>query len=270
MHEKPSLRCTRDYSVFSAHQFNRPMHEDRRLLDSMKRHGFMPSSPIQCQRNGQELRVIRGHHRLEYAKRLGLPVWYVVDESNTNIFDLEAGLQAWSVNDFANHHASHGDPNCAAILAFQKKHGLTLGAAASLVGGESAGSNNKIRAIKSGTFKAASDQTYANLVVSITDHCRALGITFATTTAFVAAVSLVLRVPEFEPRIFMRRVTLNPGLMTKQSTEQACLEEIETLYNYQAKEKRIPLAFRAREVSKARQLTFAGHKGIPRKAKVTA
>jgi hypothetical protein len=261
MHEKPRLPCTRDYGIFEMHEFNRPLHDDVRLLESMTRVGFMPSSPIQCRRNGNDkLKVIRGHHRLDCAKRLKLPVWYVIDESNTDLFSLEGCRQAWSVRDFAHARASAGDEGCAKILAFQKQHGLTLGAAASLVGGESAGSNHKIRAIKAGTFKVAPDTRQALTVVAITDHCRASGVSFATSSAFVSAVSAVVLVSEFDPAVFRHRVTLYPSLMAKRSTVAECLNEIEALYNYGAKDRRLPLAFKAKEAGKERQRNFGRKK----------
>lgn len=262
MHEKPKLQCTHDYSLFERHPFNRPLHDDPRLLESMKKAGFMPSSPIQCLRNGSgTLKVIRGHHRLDCAKRLKLPVWYIVDDSCTDLFHLEGVRQGWSINDFAHARALGGDTSCRALLAFQKLHGLTLGAAASLVGGESAGSTNKIRAIKTGSFKAAADMAHANTVVAITDRCRECGIAFATSTAFIGAVSAVARVPQFDPAVFLHRITLNGKQMTKRTTVAECIDEIDALYNYQAKGKRIPLAFLAREVGKQRQATFGGRQG---------
>ncbi|MCR4331556.1 MAG: hypothetical protein NUV34_02445, partial [Sulfuricaulis sp.] len=90
MREKPKLQCTHKYDLFEMHELNRPLHDDPRLLASMQKTGFMPSSPIQCVRNGNgTLKVVRGHHRLTYAKRLGLPVWFVVDDTKTDLFDLE-------------------------------------------------------------------------------------------------------------------------------------------------------------------------------------
>lgn len=262
MHEKPKLQCTREYGTFEMHEHNRPIHEDARLLDSMQRYGFMPSSPIQCRRNGNgKLLVIRGHHRLDIAKRLKLPVWYVIDDTNTDLFSLEAVHQAWSVNDFTHARASAGDASCAKVLAFREQHGITLGAAISLVAGESAGSNNAVKGIKTGTFKAAADSSHAIAVVAITDHLRDLKIAFATSSAFVQAVSAALRVPEFNADRFKHRASLYPGLMTKRSTVVECLNEIEALYNYGAKDKRLPLAFRAREVGRERQAKFGGKGG---------
>src|SRR3990167_2530870 len=138
---KPRLEKTFNYDLFEMHDYNRTLHENSDLLKSMESHGFMPSSPIQCVSNGSgKLKVIRGHHRYDYAKRLKLPIYYIVDNSNTDIFDLEgSSLQSWSVKDFAVARAKHGDKSIQALLEFKEKHGLTLLSAASLVGGESAG-----------------------------------------------------------------------------------------------------------------------------------
>ena len=263
MHEKPKLQCTRDYSIFKPHDFNRPLHDDPRLLTSMKLHGFMPSSAIQCERNGGgTLKVIRGHHRLDCAKQLKIPVWYIVDESNTDIFDLEGGRPLWSIEDFLHARINAGDVQCKHVLAFSIKHKLTLGSAASLLGGESSGSANMGNNIKKGTFKVAPDQSHANAVVSITDHCRDCGLLFATQAAFVSAVSKVVRVPEFNAMLFKHRVKLHGvGQIERRSGTEQYLDQIDALYNYQAKSTRLPLAFRARETARARQLPHRAKRG---------
>jgi hypothetical protein len=252
---KIELKSTKNYDMFEGHELNRPLHEDDHLRASMEKHGFMPSSPIQCVRNGgSKLKVIRGHHRLYYAKTLGLPVWYVLDESNKDIFDLEASSKAtWSVVDFAEARAQDGDEACIKLLNFRKKHGLTIGSASSLVSGQSASSGNMQKRVKNGTFKIG-DMKHAEQVVAITDHCKTIGIPFATTSAFVAAISSILRVPEFDTARFMHCATLYPAMMNRRSSKDGCLDEIDALYNYALKAKRIPLAFRAKEVGRERQI----------------
>lgn len=256
MRDKPQLRVTRDYAMFEGHEFNRPLHENDDLMESMRKYGFMSSSPLQVVRVGGKLKIIRGHHRFDCAKRLGLQVWYVIDDSNTDIFALEGRSQTWSINDFVHARARAGDPHCAAIIEFQQAHGLTLGAAVSLIGGESPGSDNKIRGVKTGLFRATTDMSHASVVVRITDYCRAAGIKFATSSAFVAAVSRVVRVPDFDANVLLRRVSANPGLMAKRGTISEYLDEIETLYNYGGKGKRLPLAFTAKTISAQRKVNF--------------
>lgn len=258
MREAPRLRVTKEYDLFEMHDLNRDLKERPILLASMKAHGFMPSSPIQCIRNGKgTLKVIRGHHRLHYAKRLKLPVWYVVDESSTDIYDLEAdsGVR-WDLRDFLTSRARAGDDACRAVLAFQRKHNLTQGVAISLMGGEGASSNNKDLMVKRGTFKVAPDITHAKAVVDVTDHFRSCGVVFATQSAFVKAVSMVLRVPECDSKVLKYRLAQAPALMQRRTNTDGYLEEIEALYNHGAKSKRLSLKFRAREVGRQRQSNF--------------
>jgi hypothetical protein len=66
-------------------------------------------------------------------------------------------------------------------------------------------------------------------------------------------------VPEFDLDLFIHKLTLNGSQMRKRGTLNEYLEEIEALYNYGSSRKRIPVAFRAREISKQRQKTFGGN-----------
>jgi hypothetical protein len=238
----PKLQVTKDYSLFEMHEFNRPMADDGVLEDSMKNFGFMPSCAIHCVRGlDGKLRIVRGHRRFDKAKRLGLPVWYIVDETNKDIFYLEGVRSQWSANDFACARAVAGDKDCDKLIEFRDKHHLPLATAAALVGGQSATSNNKVKNVKSGAFRIG-DMKHANQVVRITDRCRELNIPFATAGAFVSAISLSLRIPEFDDDLFIHRIDLNGSQIRKRGTVTEYLDEIEALYNYGAKKNRLPVA----------------------------
>ena len=248
---------TKDYDMFEMHKFNRPLGEKPGLVDSMRRDGFAPSCAIHCVTNGNgKLKIIRGHHRFAIAKRLGLPVYYIVDDSITDIFALEGdSRQSWSVADFAYARAKAGDKHCKEMLAFKDTHGLTFGSAASLMGGESAGSHNQTRAIKSGAFRVG-DKKHAWKVVEITDLCRELGIKFATSSGFVHAVSRALRVPEFDSKRFQHSLSLHPHIMNKRSRADEYLEEITGLYNYRRRGKRVRIDSLADDIMRERCRTF--------------
>jgi len=258
---KPELKSTNNYNLFEMHENNRPLHDTKMLMASMQEHGFMPSGAIHCQRmpNGK-LKVIRGHHRLDCAKRLKIPLWYIVDDTPCDIFGME-GLpgQNWSVMDFANAYSQAGNKNYEMVMWFKKKHGLPMDAAASLVGGEGANSHNKVKMIKAGTFKAG-DLKHANAVASVTDLCRERGVEFATSSAFVGAVSKALRVPEFDVDSFKHKIVTFSANLRKRNTVNEYLDEIEALYNYGAKAKRMPVKFRALQVGRERQENFGGNR----------
>jgi hypothetical protein len=255
------LEKTTDYSIFEMHPCNRPLAERKLLEKSMQERGFMPSSAIHVKKTGKgKLKVIRGHHRLHCAKRLKLPVFYIIDDTDVDIFDLEGdGRVAWSMKDFALARSSDGDAACSYMIAFQKKHNLTMGVAASLVYGESAGSHNAQQYVKEGKFKVG-DQSHANKVVCITDVLLELGISFATSMLFIKALSAAIRVPEFDTDVFLSKARLYPMNIHRRTSAGEYMDEIESLYNYQSKspKSRIPLAFRAKEVQLKRQKTFGG------------
>lgn len=253
-YDKPKLTYTKDLSIFQMHELNRDLSDKPALEESLKTHGFMPSSPIQCVRgSGGKLKIVRGHHRFHYAKRLGLGVWYVIDPTVTDIFELEGDASSrWSITDFVRARAKAKDINCIKVLEYQKRHGVTLGAAISLMKGEAAGSNNGLSMLKRGTFRVTDDTQHAELVGMLVDFCREHGASFAGQSAFVSAISKVCMVPEFEPMTFMQRVQKMPSLLCKRSTLDAYLSVIEDAYNYGAKAKRFPLVFRAKEVARER------------------
>jgi hypothetical protein len=248
------LKTTRDYGIFELHPLNREEHEDPALAESMRKHGFMRSGAIHVKPNGSgKLKVIRGHHRLAEAKRQKLPVWYIVDDSNVDIFELEGSSHAhWSIRDFATARSRAGDKNYDVLLDFQKKHNLPMSVAASLVGGESAGSHNKQSDIKEGKFKTG-DMIHANQVVRITDTLFEYGVECARTAGFVSAVSAAMRLPDFDAESFIARTRLYPKMMNRRSTRNEYLEEIEAMYNY-GQRKRVPIAFLSRECMSGRAI----------------
>lgn len=256
---KFELKSTTDYEMFDLHELNRNLHGSKSLTESMRKHGFRPSSPIHVTRNGDgKLKVKRGHNRLAVAMQLKLPVWYIADDDAMSIQEWEGDSRClWNVEDFATSYDRAGSDDYRTLLNFQKKHGLTLGAAASLVGGESAGSGNKVRRVKAGTFKAG-DMKHAKIIGDAINLCKECGVDFATSTGFVAALSVAARIPEFDIETFKARVRLYPKMMTRRGGKSEYLDEIEALYNYNAKGKRMPVAMRAHEVGLQRQRGVTG------------
>ena len=250
---KAKLEKTTDYSMFQSHELNRPLHKTKLLNNSLLKNGFMPSSPLHCVHNGGgKLKILRGHHRFHLARELKLPVYYVVDDTETDIFELEGDSGShWSLRDFVHARSQAGDMDCQKLLAFQKRHGISLGAAASLVGGDSAASNNMGRAVRQGRFEVG-DMKHANDVVRVVDLCRELGAEYATNSAFVYALSSVLRIPELDQEHLMHRLRIGYANVNKRSNREGYMEEIEALYNHAARSKRLPIAFRAAQVGRER------------------
>jgi hypothetical protein len=257
---KYKLESTTNYDLFDLHELNRDLHENLVLENSMREHGFRPSGAIHVRKNGgARFKVIQGHHRLKTAMKLKLPVWYIVDDDDISIYELEgSSTGAWNGPDFAVSYAHQGNENYKKLIVFMKKHCLKLGPASSLLGGENSASNNKVRQIKGGSFRAV-ETDYAKTVTRIIDLCREFGVQFATSSGFVSAICSSVFVPEFDPEVFISRVRLYPKMLNRRSNRTDYLEEIEAIYNFRARGKRLPLVIRAHEVGLERKQTFGGH-----------
>jgi hypothetical protein len=258
---KTELKSTTNYDLFEMHEFNRSLHDNRILEASMRKHGFMPSCAIHCiKSSGGKMKVIRGHHRLHYAKRIGLPVWYIIDNTQTDLFDLEgASTGVWSLRDFIEARAKAGDNGARKIIEFHKQTGIDLHTSCSLVGGESAGSGNKGKQIKQGSFKVGNMQ-HALEVARVIEHCKTLNVPFATSKPFVAAVSMAIRCKECDINILLHRLDQAAGIMMKRANKADYLDELQSVYNRGAKKNQIPLAHLAKEASKSRQAAVVNGK----------
>ncbi len=250
MSTQPKLMRTTDYTLFVAHEYNRPLHVDKSLEESMKKHGFLPSSPIHCVHNKEgKLKVIRGHHRLDYAKRLGLPVYYVIDDTDVHIFELESGRQSWNTKDFCQAYAQAGNKDIQEVLDFANIHNISIPCAAALISGRT---GNSAKEIKQGTF-CGRDMQHANKVVGITDSLQNMGYRFVISPSFLFAISMVVRVPDFDSGAFIKKVRTFPGLFEKRADKQQYLELIETIYNHQRPMKsRVGIALEAKRIASER------------------
>ena len=255
----PKLQCTKNYGLFDEHEFNRPIHEDKILLESLMTRGFMPSNPIQVIKNGNgKLKIVRGHHRFNYARRLGLTVFYVVDDSATDPYEMEmSSKQRWSLVDFLHSRAASGDTECQYVLNFMEIHNLSAGAAVSILAGEAGGGGNYASAVKRGTYRVR-DLAGAEAIVAVTDACRDVGVSFASSAAFVQAMAMVMRLEQFDPDLFVHKVRQNPSRASKRPSRFEYLDEIEALYNYGTRtDLRVPLAFLAKQAAHKRNATVA-------------
>jgi hypothetical protein len=257
-YQQGRLYKTEDYSMFDMHEHNRVIHEDPILLQSMMKNGFLPSSPAHvCQNGGDKFKVMRGHHRIHYAKRLKLPVYFIVDNSNVDIYELEGSTKVrWSGFDFLFSRARAGDEECKALLAYQKKNRLPLGSAADLFGGQTGGSMNKIRDIKRGTFQRG-DQEHGNKVLSVLGSLDAFKLEFLRSSSFIKALSHALRVPELSFDHLLHKTQTYGSFLHKRATYQDYLEEIENLYNRGLlANKRLPIKLLANAVAQKRKESF--------------
>lgn len=252
---KYEVKSTTNYGLFELAELNRDVEAFKKVEKSMAAFGWIPAYPMHVMKGGNgKYQIKAGHHRFLAAKKLGIPVMYVVCNDPATIHDLEAATVPWSMKHYMQSYVRMGTPQYIAVKEYIEETGVPLGIAVSLLAGESAGSGNKTDAFKRGVYKLG-DPTHANQVKAVILHMKKCGIPFASNSLFVQALSKVLRVDTVDINRLKSKIGTHAAHFEKQPTLQKYLEAIEAIYNRRSNAK-APLAFLANEKAKMRHLTF--------------
>jgi len=202
------IKETSNYSLFDLHKINRKFKKNKELENSMLKVGFHLAFPIYVVKNGPgKLKIKSGHNRFQTAKKLNLPIKYIVAEDNISIHNIEKSTRPWTLEDFLASHISSGKHAYVVVKKYRERTGIGLRNSIALLAGISAGSNNYIDDFKAGTYELG-DPKHSVIVAEIVLHCQECGISFVTHTTFVNAISKVALVKEFKPELFKKKIAL--------------------------------------------------------------
>jgi len=232
----PKVSVTKNYRLFGRSQENRPLDvkKHRKLLLSMQQYGFLPCYPIVCQRNGgKELVIKDGQHRLMFAEKLGLPVYYIVEEVDFDVATINCTAKTWALQDYAQKHATNGKKMYRAGMEFAEEHKLPLGTAFALLSGTTTFSNVQ-ESFVDGTFRIK-DREWADLVASVYSALVSLSRD-VRNARFMQACMAACRVEEFNPTRLIQNARRCRDKLVSYSTRDAYLDMLEVIYNFGRKE----------------------------------
>jgi len=242
--------ATRNYALFSFAKNNRPYRpaKHKTLYQSMTEKGFDPDCPIDCFRTAEgRLIVVDGQHRLNFAKELGLPVFYrIVAHESAREFNRTA--VAWDISDYIVSHIGDGNKAVAEMEEFRIQYGISPAMAEMLLSGRVAFSQGKT--IKDGNVQIK-NRPFAEKVASTIAAIKQV-FPYATEMKFVTAVARFCYVPEFAPSRLIEKIRSMPGLLVRQPTVNAYTSALAEIYNYDMKKHRIDIKFMADEAMRKR------------------
>jgi hypothetical protein len=253
------IEKTTNYAQFTAHANQQPMSAGhvKRLMQSMKKNGFVEAKPIHCYRDGKRLIVIDGHHRLAAASTLGIPVAYVVgtkDESGF-IADSNFAVRKWSIESFVRLFASKGNPDYVTILKYSDM-GIGISFAACLLSGELTLSGNQTQKVMAGTWKLKTESTIRQIVDCANQLKHIAPAIWNSKT--LHALAILVNLPKFDVATFIARVDANPRAIVKVATREQAIEMIDEIYNFRARNK-VDLVFSANQYVNSRKKCIAGN-----------
>lgn len=249
---KASLQIawTDKLDVFQQHGRQRELAPNhvKKIQDSIAQNGFLTAKPIQCFRDGKFLRVIDGHHRLQAARNLKVGVYYVIVDASENdiIGQINSAVRRWDNNAFINYHAMGGNKHFLKLREYIEK-GLPASVATAALNGQSGSGGSQSQQIAHGTWKVRST-TLADKLVEVMAVLD--GIAMAKSTAFLSALAVLLRLPQFDIEWLMQRLLKYPNMLERRSNREQMLDVIEEAYNFNKRDK-VNLAFLAKEFLRA-------------------
>lgn len=233
------IKSTTNYDMFKRLPMNRAPFERHilRLMAAIDKQNCLSSCPIIVDK---EMQVIDGGHRLEAARRLGVPIYYTVMEHATpeDMVRLNEATMRWTNEDFLNFFMESGNRNYAELHNFMLKYDITLKLALRLlVGGKS---HDFMKAFKLGQFHFNSEKVEAaklhlNQIAEVQSYIkerRPSNCTFVRQTHFASALLEFLSHPDVLYHQFLKNLAVKYKILGPETSAGAFIEKLEEIYNF--------------------------------------
>lgn len=155
---------TIEYEVFKKHESNREVNEAlvQQLLESVSKKNLLGLRPVLVDEN---FFVIDGQHRLEVAKRLGIPVHYQIYDKKCSAHDmvlLNNNQKSWTINDYLNFYVNEGYEQYMLLKEYVDKDKLKLNIALRLLNGSR--SSDFFRKFREGLYTFPQGEEYLEVM----------------------------------------------------------------------------------------------------------
>lgn len=223
---------TSNYEMFELNIMNRDISNTKRLESSMAKYGFWQTKPIHVDRVGKKLVIKDGHHRFEIAKKLEIPVCYMISENpEITLREISGSENIHTMANYLQENVRAGNPNYIAVKRFHEKTGISLNNCISILANESAAGCNHANRFKDGVFVVKAD-TYADKIAELVEAMKSKGIAFAACTNLVKALSRIIIAGHADLKLLKHKMATFPFLIERRSTLDQYSDMFEDLYNY--------------------------------------
>jgi len=227
------LYKTLDYNIFINNNENREVKENKKLTASMVKYGFIDAHPIHVVQCGEKLRVMDGAHRLSTAKKLSLPIYYIVSNvDDVTISEINNTQRKWSLYDYLESWVKQGKTEYIKVSKYQEEYSLPLTTSIVLLGEYSNyGGQGVLDRFKNGDFVCKNlDSAYeiGDVVVVLSKINKRV----ARSRFFITALLKCMRIDFFDAGVFIHAVKTHSHLFQPQPDWKSYAEMIHEIYNW--------------------------------------
>ena len=233
------MQSTNDYEQFKTITSNREVDKRHvnKLAAAIRKKNLLNINPILCNKN---LEVIDGQHRLEAARMLGLPIFFLVDDgiSKADIATINSHAKNWTVMDYVNYYTIEKKQGFDKLSAFLSENPLIPPSTALMM--LSADGKKNASDLKEGLVDT-SNYSFAVKVANILKEYRNV-IEHAYERNFVLAVVEMANHPEYDHENMRSKLEYQSRSLVRCISKKQYVDLLEEIYNYKSSKNRVKFA----------------------------
>lgn len=231
---KSEVLSTTDYTKFKNLKSNRDIDAAhvRRLCRAIKKKNHLHLFPVLV--NGS-FEVMDGQHRIEAAKQLGVPVYFIVDDNigDGDIADMNSNKKGWTMLNYIDYHAAKGNQDYVKFAHFCNKHNH-ISPSTLVFLCDSTGTRNT-DTIKNGELDI-SNMEVAETVISHLNYFQSINKKVASQVRFIEAVLAIVGTGLYDHNRMVQKLNQQPTKLVPCVDRKAYISVIEDIYNYKVRD----------------------------------
>ena len=244
----PKIQFTTNLGMFKISEVNRDFTTPRstrrikRISQSMKEVGFLPTQPITIAPSGH---VVDGQHRLQSAKELGIGVYYMVDttikNSTASIFQAAVrqneSQESWSKNDYIKGYVARGNKNYVTLKEFMNEFPMFSMTECMMFLQNSGTKHCSKVSFSQGLFQVENLEKAKQWATDILQLEPYFKDGYNSSVFVRTMLTIMEKEPNFSWDNFIHKVKLRPSMIHRCGDKKSYSMMIEDLYNYRNREK---------------------------------
>lgn len=232
------MNKTTDYSIFGEIESNREvdLRHVRKLMKAIEKRNLLHLNPIIVD---EQNRVIEGQHRLEAAKQLQVPIYYITDNTvnKSDIAALNTNKKNWSAQDYINFHCIEKRPGFSVLSKFLSEHpAIPTSSAIQLLSPFSRRNMEEIREGYADVSNLAMAEKIAAFLKWLRNHFE-----HAYSGMVIQAVRKLFESEGFDPEHLKRKIEDQPRSVVKCIKTGHYVEMFLDIYNYKLSTNRLTI-----------------------------
>lgn len=237
---KEEVFSTTNYDMFKGVVGNRPIYQPHvdRVRRSVLKKNMLARNPIKV---NEDFQIIDGQHRLEVAKQLQIPIYYMIEpDGGLAEIQLLQTTRTWLTVDYLESFIAMKKTDYIKLKDFANEHRLSVSIAMSVLSQRFGGHSELIRDFKEGKFAIGDEKAAEDIANLISDVRRHSPDSAWTHRDCMKALSILYK--SGHARLFSNQISTYQLTITRRQSVRDYLREFENVINSHREGKSIFLA----------------------------